>query len=191
VLTTTTQHETVPFAKEAVPFGGGDPKPPPGVLALTPAMPEHLKEHSVLFHADAVFPSGLRLQFRTAGHWKLVLGMDAFELSRKIDSCGWRLFFVVPAFTASAFGMDREKVLAKALERLTQKVEARELNALEIAGVKIRPLWKIWWATVSGHPRHLKADHFLRDLDPRRSRPDIGDPEGISRTIDRITRRAE
>jgi hypothetical protein len=165
-------------------------KPPPKLYVGLPATPEDLKEHSVLFHPDTVFPPDFQAELATIGPWRLVRGEDAFSLARKIQTHGWHLFFMVPAVSATGLAQDRDRAFSKALQRVAKQIEYRKLNAFEIARVSIQRLWGIYRVRISGYPRHLKRERFLRGRGQQQHRgPYGGDFPGLLRRVQQIVRR--
>lgn len=93
--------------------------------------------------------------------WRSVKNLDGYGLGRKIHDAGWTFFCLAYETKATVFGIDEEKMVRRATERIlaNRETEAGKFNSLEIVGVA-------WWASkrflgirhvaVSAQSRHIQ-----------------------------------
>lgn len=87
-------------------------------------------------------------------------------MDRKIHDAGWTFFCLAYETKATVFGIDAEKMVRRAIERIlvNREAEAEKFNSLEIARVG-------WWAsryflgirhvTVSAQSRHIQESPVI------------------------------
>ena len=98
--------------------------------------------------------------------WRSVKNLDGYGLDRQIHDAGWTFFCVAYETKATVFGIDSEKMVRRAIERIlvNREAEAEKFNSLEIARVG-------WWAsryflgirhvTVSAQSRHIQESPVI------------------------------
>jgi hypothetical protein len=98
--------------------------------------------------------------------WRAVKNLDGYGLDRKIHDAGWTFFCLAYETKATVFGIDAEKMVRRAIERIlvNREAEAEKFNSLEIARVG-------WWAsryflgirhvTVSAQSRHIQESPVI------------------------------
>lgn len=98
--------------------------------------------------------------------WRVVKNLDGYGLGRKIHDARWTFFCLAYETKAAVFGMDEEKMMHRAIERIlaNREPEAEKFNSLEIARVS-------WWASerffgirhlaVCAQSRHIQESPFL------------------------------
>jgi len=112
-------------------------------------------------------PQTLQLESETyMSGWRSVKSLDGYGLGRKIHAAGWTFFCLAYETKASVFGIDAEKMVRRAIERIlvNREAEAEKFNSLEIARVG-------WWAsryflgmrhvTVSAQSRHIQESPVI------------------------------
>jgi hypothetical protein len=156
-------------------------------LAELPAGVTDFAPEAVLIQLGTALPRAVNVGLRRLPRWNFAAA-DAWWLERRLREAGWHFFFVVPAITTAAFAFDRSRALRKAQQHLIGKVEARNLNALQITEVRIWRFWRLHYARIVAHPRHIRNSPFLRDLDPRRRSHRLWDFKGIFRIRNRNAR---
>jgi hypothetical protein len=68
--------------------------------------------------------------------WRLVKDFDAYALDREIRKTGWTFFCLAREIKATVFGMDRQKMKCRAIERIIlASTKSEKFNALEITRV--------------------------------------------------------
>jgi len=114
--------------------------------------------------------------------WRSVQSLDGYGLGRKIHDAGWTFFCLAYETKATVFGIDAEKMVRRAIERIlvNREAEAEKFNSLEIARVG-------WWAsryflgirhvTVSARSRHIQESPFL--FRPNAKDFEVAAPSGI------------
>ncbi len=97
--------------------------------------------------------------------WRSVKSLG-YELGRKIHAAGWTFFCLAYETKATVFGIDEEKMIRRAIERIltNREAEAEKFNSLEIARVA-------WWTskrflgirhvTVSAQSRHIQESPVI------------------------------
>lgn len=153
-------------------------------LAELPTGLTNLSPDTVLIQPGTALPGTLNVGLRRLPRLNFVVA-DAWWLERRLREAGWHFFFVVPAITTTALAFDRSRALHKAQQQLIRKVEARNLNALQITEVRIWRFWRLHHARIVAHPRHIRNGPFLRDLNPRRGSHRPWDFKGIFRIRNR------
>lgn len=98
--------------------------------------------------------------------WRVVESLDGYGLGRKIHDAGWTFFCLAYETKATVFGIDGEKMVRRAIERIlaNREAEAEKFNSLEIARVA-------WWTskrflgirhvTVSAQSRHIQESPVI------------------------------
>lgn len=140
------------------------PVPPPIVIDGS----EQAKTGSVLIRPGTALPRALAPSFRQAGEWNLVAGVSVSDLDQLLRREGWSFFHLVPAVKRWALAFSFHAALRKALYRVLHRVEADNLNAVEIADVQVRRFLGVYYVALTVHPRHVRASPFLRNLHPHR-----------------------
>ena len=115
--------------------------------------------------------------------WRAVKNLDGYGLDRKIHDAGWTFFCLAYETKATVFGIDAEKMVRRAIERIlaNREAEAEKFNSLEIARVS-------WWASkrffgirhlaVSAQSRHIQESPFL--FRPNAKDSGLAAPNGIA-----------
>jgi hypothetical protein len=97
---------------------------------------------------------------------RAVKNLDGDGLDRKIHDAGWTFFCLAYETKATVFGIDAEKMVRRAIERIlvNRDAEAEKFNSLEITRVG-------WWAsryfleirhvTVSAQSRHIQESPVI------------------------------
>jgi hypothetical protein len=151
-------------------------------------MEHEITAGTVLIKGDTLLP--LPLQFEAESgipDWKIVKGLDALALERRIRQTGWTFFSRAGRATARAFGSDRAAMLRRAITGILAKKNSHGFNSLEIlevsfAGSEKFPL--VRHLTVAAQWRHIQRDVIaasarkvsnrplsLSGVEPRRASP--------------------
>jgi hypothetical protein len=117
--------------------------------------------------------------------WRSVKNLDGYALGRKIHDAGWTFFCLAYETKATVFGIDGEKMVRRAIERIlaNREAEAARFNSLEIVRVSSlasKRYLGIRHVTVSARSRHIQQspiqgqDQGFEVTVPRKieSRPD-------------------
>jgi hypothetical protein len=128
-------------------------------------MAETIKAGAVLIKESTLLPASLQFESesRVPG-WRLVKGLDGHALDREIHEAGWTFFFLANEIKTTVFGIDGEKMVRRAIERILGDPRSGRFNALEIMGVTSLdserfPL--VHYVTVSAHSRHIQESLIL------------------------------
>jgi hypothetical protein len=115
---------------------------------------------TALIREASVLPDQLRLECEPCKHgWTVVTNFDIRGLDREIQKAGWTFFCVAGETRATVFGVDPQKTLRRAIERIIERDSATRFNALEItrvasAGSERFPL--VLYVTVWAQWRHIQ-----------------------------------
>jgi hypothetical protein len=98
--------------------------------------------------------------------WRAVKNLDGHGLDRKIHDAGWTFFCLAYETKATVFGIDAEKMVRRAIERIlvNREAEAEKFNSLEIARVGWRAsryFLGIRHVTVSAQSRHIQESPVI------------------------------
>jgi hypothetical protein len=102
------------------------------------------------------------LQFESEPYtpgWRSVQSVDGYGLGRKIHDAGWTFFCLAYETKATVFGIDGEKMVRRAIERIMANRELEKFNSLEIvrvASLASKRFLGIRHVTVSAQSRHIQ-----------------------------------
>jgi hypothetical protein len=128
-------------------------------------MAETIKTGTVLIKEGALLPEAL--QFETEScvpGWRLVKGLDGHALDREIHAAGWTFFFLANENRATVFGIDGEKMVHRAIERILGDPRSGQFNAVEITRVTSLDSERfpvVHYVSVSAHSRHIQESLIL------------------------------
>src|SRR5579862_7651791 len=126
-------------------------------------MPETIAAGKILVREGTEFPRAVQHQSEPyAAGWRLVDNLDGYQLGRKIQDAGWTYFCQAGSLKAIAFGMDEQKTVRGAVERILAQVKSEEFNSLEITRIVHRRLLGVLpYVSVSARSRHVQESVFL------------------------------
>ena len=115
----------------------------------------------ILVRLGTPLPNSFRQPDVRSHGWSLMAATGpAFQA--QVLEAGMTFFFMAGVISASAFGFDREKTLASAMNRLALRVHGAQCNSLEIAAVSHHSFLGVPFVRVSGHARHLQVGSFFQ-----------------------------
>lgn len=120
---------------------------------------------TVLVNNQAALPKELRFESEPyVEEWKVVTDLDRNGLDRALQNMGWTFFRPAEVVQTTVFGMDRQSMLRRAVERILARGKSDGFNSLEIthvasAGSERFPL--VRYVTVSAQWRHIQESLFL------------------------------
>ena len=123
-------------------------------------MAETIKTGTVLIKEGALLPEALQFESESCvPGWRLVKDLDGHALDREIHEAGWTFFFLANEIKATVFGIDGEKMVRRAIERILGDPRSERFNALEITRLTSLdserfPL--VHYVSVSAHSRHIQ-----------------------------------
>jgi hypothetical protein len=125
-------------------------------------MENEIKPGTFLIYKNAPLPGSLRINRADCSNgWCTVTGMRGNALDREIREAGWTFFFLAGEVRASALGVDPEKAMHKALQRVLADQESEKFNCLEITLVARKRFLGLYFVSVSAHWRHIQESMFL------------------------------
>lgn len=98
--------------------------------------------------------------------WRSVSNLDGYALGRKIHDAGWTFFCMAYETKATVFGIDGQKMVRRAIERIlaNREAEAEKFNSLEIVRVtslSSKRYLGIRQITVSARSRHIQESPII------------------------------
>ena len=113
---------------------------------------------TILISNDAERPECFHLDDddSSSGWTPLKRHLSFSDLDRELASKGWTFFYFANSITATAFGLDRAKLVHSALARLIANVNVRKCNCLEIDTVTKHSFLGMPCVNISAHPRHIQ-----------------------------------
>lgn len=152
---------------------------------------EDVRAGSVLLHPDMGLPESVHFRSKQYGSWKILTGVNGFEVERRLSEAGSHFFFMVPAISAGALSSDRNKALRKGLKTILTATEAQNFHALAIVEITTKRLLGLCYVKVIAHPRRVKHSPFLPDLDPYHMTQNVWDFKQVFRRRVQIGRTAK
>jgi hypothetical protein len=128
-------------------------------------VPNVAEEGRIFIREGTPLPEALRFESRLyMPGWRLVEDLTASALGRKIHDAGWTFFSLAYEAKATVFGIDGEKMVRRAIERMLANPQWEKFNSLQIvriASLASRRFLGIRHLTVSAQSRHIQESPFL------------------------------
>jgi hypothetical protein len=149
-------------------------------------MAETIRTGTILIKEGTLLPEALRIESESCvPSWRLVKNLDGYGLDREIQEAGWTFFCTAGETKATVFGIDGEKMVRRAIERILANPESDKFNSLEIvrvASLVSKRFLGVRYVTVFAQSRHIQESLVLfraknlQELVPSRidCRPDQG-----------------
>lgn len=132
------------------------------VNASETPMEDEIKTGTVLIKEGTLLPEALRLETESfVNGWTLVKNIDGYALDRKIHDEGWTFFCIAEEIRATMFGIDVQRMVRRAIERILANPKSERFNSLEITLVAPRRFLGIRYVTVSANSRHIQDSLIL------------------------------
>jgi hypothetical protein len=93
--------------------------------------------------------------------WRSVKSHDGYGLGRKIHDAGWTFFYLAYETKAGVFGIDGEKMVRRAIERILANRKLEKFNSLEVVRVASKHFSGIHHVTVTARSRHIQESPIL------------------------------
>jgi hypothetical protein len=128
-------------------------------------MTNAIKAGAIVIKEEILLPQDLEFNSEVcAPGWKIVTDADGAQLDRRIRKAGWNFFCMAEEVRASAFGINAQRMIHRAIARILKDHRSDAFNALEIK--QIAPLGSrrfpgIWYVAVSARFRHIQESLFL------------------------------
>jgi hypothetical protein len=123
-------------------------------------MPDSIKTGTILIKEGTLLPEVLRFESEPcAPGWRLVKNLDGYGLGRKIHEAGWTFSSRPGEIGATVFGLDEQKTLRRAVEKILANLESAEFNSLEImrvASETSKRFLGVRYVTVSAQSRDIQ-----------------------------------
>jgi hypothetical protein len=129
-------------------------------------MESEITNGTILIEEGTLLPKDLKLEGEPyVRGWRIVKHFEGFGLSREIQKTGRTFFCVASEIRATVFGIDMQKMVRRAIERILTRARSEKVNSLEITqmtsvGSERFPL--VSYVTVSARPRNVEENFFLR-----------------------------
>ena len=123
-------------------------------------MAREMTTGTILIKDSALLPKELRLETNPClPGWGLVQDFDAYGLDREIQKTGWIFFSLAEVIRATVFGLDLQKMIRRAIERILSNPKSERFNSLEItrvASVGSGRFPGVRFITVPANSRHIQ-----------------------------------
>jgi hypothetical protein len=128
-------------------------------------MQESIQAGAILIKEGTPLPENLRLESESCvPGWRIVKNLDGYGLDRKIREAGWTFFCRAGETRATVFGIDKEKMVRRAIERILAVLKSKAFNSLAIVRVtseSSRRFLGVGYLTVSAQSRHIQEGSVL------------------------------
>jgi hypothetical protein len=120
---------------------------------------------NILIKEGTLLPEAVRFESEPCvPGWRLVKGFDGYGLDREIRQTGWTFFCLAGEIKATVFGIDKQKMVRRAIERILAGPKSEQFNSLGITrvafvGSERFPL--VRYVTVFARARHIQESLFL------------------------------
>lgn len=155
---------------------------------------------TILIKDNALLPKGLQFESEPCvPGWRLVKDFDGYGLDREIQKTGWALC-LAGEIKVTVFGIEREKMVRRAIEQILASPKSEEFNSLEItrvASVGSERFPLVRYVTVSAQSRNIQESLFLRrakdlpELETGKSQPSSQSTRDCERQDTAFTRTDE
>ncbi len=155
-------------------------------------MRDTIEAGNILIKEGTLLPETVRIDSEPCvPGWRLVKGFDGYGLDREIRKTGWTFFCLAGEIKATVFGIDKQKMVRRAIERILASPKSEKFNSLGITrvtfvGSERFPL--VRYVTVFARARQIQESLFLcqaKDL-PELKRKS-GHPSQSARTANGAT----
>jgi len=130
-------------------------------------VPEVTEAGRIFIRDGTLLPKGLQIESEPYNtRWRSVKNLDGYALNRKIHDAGWTFFCLAYETKATVFGIDEEKMIRRAIERVlaNREAQAKNFNSLEIvrmASLASKRYLGIRHITVSARSRHIQESPII------------------------------
>lgn len=128
-------------------------------------MQETIKAGTILIREGTLVPESLQFESEPyAAGWRSVQALDGHAFGRKTHEAKWTFFCLTDEIRAVVFGIDEQKTLRRAVERVLAHPKSQEFNSLEIVRVDSsasKRFLGVLSVRVSAHSRHIQESPFL------------------------------
>jgi hypothetical protein len=116
----------------------------------------------ILIRDGTLLPKTLQIESEPyMSGWRSVKSLDGYGLGRKIHDAGWTFFYLAYETKAGVFGIDGEKMVRRAMERILANRKLEKFNSLEVVRVASKRFSGIRHVTVTARSRHIQESPIL------------------------------
>ena len=120
-------------------------------------MTDDIKTGTVLIETSALVPDSVVLGAKSStSGWSLVANLDLNALDTAIDKAGWTFFFMAGEIKITAFGLDNETAVRRAMRRVITNVVSHKCNCVEITDVSPSSFLGMPYVNITAHSRHIQ-----------------------------------
>jgi hypothetical protein len=95
------------------------------------------KTGTILIRESALLPTDLAFTRESCvPGWKIVTDSDVCALDEEIRKAGWAFFRIASEIGESVFGLDEQKMLRRAIERILESAKLERFNSVQAAEVR-------------------------------------------------------
>src|SRR5690349_13898244 len=131
-------------------------------------MTQEITAGTILIDNNALLPGELHFESETCiPCCKLVKSLNAYAFDRETHKVGWTFFCLAAEMKTTVLGLDRQKMIRRAIERILVKTKPEGFNSLEITRVTYvgsERFKVVCYVTVSARARHVQKSMFLRSI---------------------------
>jgi hypothetical protein len=125
-------------------------------------VPNEVEAGTIFIKEGAPLSETLRMESEPyVSGWRLVKGLDADALGRKIQETGWTFFTLAGHTQATVLGREKQNVVRRAVQRMLTKLNSEKFNSMEITGVASKRFLGLPYVIVSARSRHIQDGVFL------------------------------
>lgn len=125
-------------------------------------MQQMIKAGTVLIKDGTLLPDAFALESESYSQgWRLVTGLDGYEVDRKVHAAGWTFFYLAGENHTSVFGGAGQETVRRAIKQILSGPTTESVNCLEITRVVFKTFLRVPYAKVSFHLRNLQKSMFL------------------------------
>ncbi len=128
-------------------------------------MENKIKTGTILIKEGTRLPENLGFESEACmPGWRIVKNLDGYGLDRKIREAGWTFYCRTGETRATVFGIDKEKMVRRAIERILAALKSKPFNSLAIVRVATassKRFLGVGYLTVSAQSRHIQESSGL------------------------------
>lgn len=120
-------------------------------------MTDAIKTGTILIETNATMPDSVVLGAKSStSGWSLVSDLGVNELDSAITKAGWTFFFMAGEIKITAFGLDSETAVRRAMKQVITTVTSQKCNCVEITDVSRKSFLGMPYVNISAHFRHIQ-----------------------------------
>ncbi len=128
-------------------------------------MPDTDGAVTVLIREGTPLPANLSFESEAfLPGWRLIKDLDGYGLDRRIREAGWNSFCLAGETRATVVGIDREKMVRRAIEEILARLKSEKFDSLEITrvtSVASKRFLGVRYVTVSAQSRLIQQTFGL------------------------------